>query len=248
MRFDGRRHDQLRPFRLTPDVNKHAEGSCVVEMGDTRVHCTATVTDELPRWRKELGEGWVTAEYRMLPRSTHTRVRREGDHPSGRTAEIQRLIGRSIRAAVDYKALGAYQITVDCDVMQADGGTRTAAINGGFVALALAIGKMIERGQLKESPLKHLICAVSVGLVGVGQAEPAPMLDLCYKEDAGAETDLNLVMTGGGLLVEVQGCAEGEPFPRDVLNELLSLGASGNAEIARAQRALLADRLPWWSL
>lgn len=234
MRADGRSPDQLRPLSFTNNVNMHAEGSCIVEMGNTRVLCTASVSDELPRWRKDLGEGWVTAEYRMLPRSTHTRVRREGDHPSGRTAEIQRLIGRSLRAAVDYKALGPLAITIDCDVLQADGGTRTASINGGFVALGLAIGRLLEQGRIAASPLKHNVTAVSVGLVG-----ETAMLDLCYSEDAGAEVDLNLVMTGTGLLVEVQGCAEGEPFPQARLLELLALGGRGNHQIHLAQAQAL---------
>lgn len=240
MRADGRTADQLRPLRFTWPVNDYAEGSCIVEMGRTRVLCTASASDDLPRWRKETGEGWVTAEYRMLPRSTHTRVRREGEQPSGRTAEIQRLIGRSLRAAVDLKALGPWSITVDCDVLQADGGTRTASINGGFVALALAIDRLVREGRLPASPLRHTVGAVSVGLVG-----PHALLDLMYTEDAGAEVDLNLVMTGSGLLVEVQGCAEGQPFPQARLTELLALGTRGNQQIHAAQlEALRGVALP----
>lgn len=225
--------DGLRPVRITTGVNAYAEGSCVFEMGQTRVHCTASVSTQVPRWMADSGEGWVTAEYRMLPRSTHTRNRREGDRLRGRTSEIQRLIGRSLRAGVDLKAMGPVQIEIDCDVMQADGGTRTASINGGMVALALALQKLQADGVITASPLKHTIVAVSLGLIGTDA-----YLDLDYPEDVAADVDMNVVMTAAGNLVEVQGTAEGEPFPRAGLDSLLDLAAQGCADIATAMRAI----------
>ncbi len=223
--------DDLRPLAITTGVNAYAEGSCIFEMGHTRVHCTASVSTKVPRWLADSGEGWVTAEYRMLPRSTHTRTRREGDRLKGRTSEIQRLIGRSLRAGVDLGALGPIQIEVDCDVLQADGGTRTASINGGMVALALALQKLLADGTLAVNPLKHTIVAVSLGLV-----DGAATLDLDYLEDVAADVDMNVVMTASGALVEVQGTAEGEPFPRAGLNALLDQASAGTATIAAAMR------------
>ncbi len=227
----GRPTDGLRPVRITTGVNAYAEGSCLFETGETKVHCTASVSTKVPRWMADSGEGWVTAEYRMLPRATHTRSRREGDRLKGRTSEIQRLIGRSLRAGVDLAALGPIQIEIDCDVMQADGGTRTASINGGMVALALALKKLRDGGQLASNPLKHTIAAVSLGLLG-----DTAYLDLDYPEDVAADVDINVVMTASGALVEVQGTAEGEPFPRTGLDKLLDLAAKGTAELAAAMR------------
>ncbi len=227
----GRSLSELRPIEITPGVNRYAEGSCIFSMGHTRVLCTASVGTKVPRWMADSGRGWVTAEYRMLPRATHTRSRREGDRLKGRTSEIQRLVGRSLRAGIDLEALGPMQIEIDCDVLQADGGTRTASINGGFVALSLALNTLVERGRLERSPLIHLIGAVSLGLVG-GE----PHLDLDYEEDVGADVDMNVVMTGSGAVVEVQGTAEGEPFPRADLDRLLDLAGRGIADIAGAIR------------
>ena len=235
MRTDRRQLDQLRPVICELDVNLHAEGSCIIGMGNTRVHCTASVTTDLPRWRRDSGMGWVTAEYRMLPRATHTRSLREGrSDMKGRTAEIQRLIARSLRSVVDMRALGRRQIVVDCDVLQADGGTRTASINGAYVALVRALQALVDAGQLEELPLTGGVAAISVGLVD-GQ----PMLDLAYDEDARADVDLNVVMTHDGGFVEVQGTAEGRPFARRQLDALVDLAATGIVEVARAQRAVL---------
>ncbi len=234
MRSDGRRPDELRPINFELDVNMHAEGSCIVSTGKTRVYCTASVTTDLPRWRKESGLGWVTAEYRMLPRATDTRSRREGDKLKGRTAEIQRLIGRSLRAIVDEKALGPRLVSIDCDVLQADGGTRTAAINGSYVALALALRHLLREGELVRTPLRGPVAAISVGIV-----KGVPLLDLPYVEDSAAEVDMNVVMTGDERLIEVQGTAEGEPFSFDELNSLLDLARSGVKQIVAAQRAAL---------
>lgn len=229
----GRLPEGLRPISITAGVNAYAEGSCIIEMGQTRVHCTASVNTKVPRWMADSGEGWVTAEYRMLPRATHSRSRREGDRLGGRTSEIQRLIGRSLRAAVDLKALGPLQIEIDCDVLQADGGTRTASINGGMVALALALNTLQADGRLGVNPLRHTIVAVSLGLLG-----DRAYLDLDYLEDVAADVDMNVVMTTGGRLVEVQGTAEGEPFPRAGLDALLDLAAAGTTSIAAAVRAV----------
>ena len=209
MRSALRQDDQLRSVRLTRDFIRHAEGSALVEFGDTRVICTASVEESVPGFLKGKGRGWVTAEYGMLPRSTGSRMRREAavGKQSGRTQEIQRLIGRSLRAVIDLEKLGERQILIDCDVIQADGGTRTASITGAYVALADAISRLMAQGKLAENPLRDQVAAVSVGMVG-GRA----LLDLDYPEDSGCETDMNVVMTGSGRFVEIQGTAEGEPF------------------------------------
>jgi ribonuclease PH len=238
MRADGRREDELRPIRFETGFNMHAAGACIIEMGNTRVHCTATIEEGVPRWLRDSGRGWVTAEYSMLPGSTNTRTRREKTGVKGRTAEIQRLIGRSLRAVVDLEAMGPRQITVDCDVLQADGGTRTASINGGFVALALAFKGLMERGELSTWPLKDAVGAVSLGILS-----GAVLLDLPYSEDVAAEVDLNLVMSGRGGLIEVQGTAEEAPFSREELVRILDLGAAGIGHIVAAQEAALGGKL-----
>ncbi|MFF4411009.1 ribonuclease PH [Streptosporangium sp. NPDC001559] len=236
-RADGRSPDQLRPVTITRGWLAHAEGSVLVEFGGTRVLCAASVQDNVPRWRRGSGQGWVTAEYAMLPRATNTRNDRESvrGRIGGRTHEISRLIGRSLRACVDYKALGENSVVIDCDVLQADGGTRTAAITGAYVALADAVRWMRERKMCAGDPLIDSVAAVSVGVVG-----STPLLDLCYTEDVAAETDMNVVMTGSGQFVEVQGTAEGKPFDRAALDELLDLGAAGCVELTRLQREVLA--------
>ncbi len=239
-RIDGRTPAQLRPLTIERSWSKHAEGSVLVAFGDTKVLCTASFTEGVPRWRKGSGEGWVTAEYSMLPRATNTRGDRESVRGKigGRTHEISRLIGRSLRAVIDYKALGENTIVLDCDVLQADGGTRTAAITGAYVALADAIAwaqgkKIIKPGR---KPLTGTVAAVSVGIVG-----STPLLDLCYEEDVRAETDMNVVCTGDGRFVEVQGTAEGAPFDRTELDALLDLGATGCADLTKGQLAALAE-------
>ena len=236
-RIDGRTPDQLRDVRITRGWLDHAEGSVLVEFGRTRVLCAASVTQGVPRWRKGSGLGWVTAEYAMLPRSTNTRSDRESvkGRIGGRTHEISRLVGRSLRAAIDYQALGENTIVLDCDVLQADGGTRTAAITGAYVALADAVSWLRQQGALVAEPLTSSVAAVSVGIV-----DGVPMLDLCYEEDVTAETDMNVVMTGEGTFVEVQGTAEGLPFDRALLNELLDLATTGCASLTAAQQAALA--------
>ncbi len=236
MRPSGRSADQMRTICFTPDFTQHAEGSVLVEFGQTRVLTTASVESRVPRFLKGKAEGWVTAEYGMLPRSTHTRNPREAARgkQSGRTMEIQRLIGRSLRAVVDRSALGERTITVDCDVLQADGGTRTAAITGGYVALALAVQQLIERGELSQSPIHGQVAAVSVGLY-----EGTAVLDLDYAEDSVAETDMNIVMNEAGGLIEIQGTAEGHAFLRSELDQLLDLARSGVEELLQAQRAVL---------
>jgi ribonuclease PH len=238
VRPSGRAPDQLRPVRFTRRFTRHAEGSVLVEFGDTRVVCTATIENGVPHFLRNSGQGWITAEYGMLPRSTHTRSPREAARgkQSGRTQEIQRLIGRSLRAVIDMKALGERTITLDCDVLQADGGTRTAAITGGYVALADAVAALIKRRDLAQSPLHGQVAAVSVGIVG-GVA----VLDLDYLEDSEAETDMNVVMNGGGGFVEVQGTAEGHAFRRNELDELLNLAAAGVGELISLQQQALAD-------
>jgi ribonuclease PH len=235
-RPDGRQPDQLRDVKITRGWLAHAEGSVLVEFGATRVLCAASVQEDLPRWRRGSGQGWVTAEYAMLPRSTNTRSDRESvkGRIGGRTHEISRLIGRSLRACYDPKALGENTIVLDCDVLQADGGTRTAAITGGYVALADAIGWLKERKRTKGEPLTSSVAAVSVGIVD-GQ----PRLDLCYDEDVAAETDMNVVCTGDGRFVEVQGTAEREAFDRKLLDELLDLAVVGCAELTAIQQAAL---------
>jgi ribonuclease PH len=242
-RPDGRSADQLREVKITRGWLDHAEGSVLVEFGATRVLCAASVAEELPRWRRGSGMGWVTAEYAMLPRATNTRGDRESvkGKLGGRTMEISRLVGRSLRACIDPKALGDNTIIIDCDVLQADGGTRTAAITGGYVALADAIswlrrhgGKAGGRG-LKGDPLVASVAAISVGIVD-GQ----PCLDLCYEEDVAADTDMNVVCTGDGSFVEIQGTAEREPFGREMLDQLLELAVAGCGELTRLQRQALA--------
>jgi ribonuclease PH len=236
-RPDGRRPDQLRDVKITRNWLDHAEGSVLVEFGGTRVLCAATVTEDVPRWRRGSGLGWVTAEYAMLPRSTHTRSDRESvkGRIGGRTHEISRLVGRSLRACVDLKALGENSVIIDCDVLQADGGTRTAAVTGGYVALADAVAWLRSRKRTKGDALTGSVAAVSVGILD-GQ----PRLDLCYAEDVIAETDMNVVCTGDGRFVEVQGTAEREPFSRELLDELLSLGVAGCEELASLQHKALA--------
>src|SRR5499425_68967 len=237
-RPDGRCDDQLREVAFTRGWLDHAEGSVLVEFGATRVLCAASVTEDVPRWRRGGGLGWVTAEYAMLPRATTTRSDRESvkGRIGGRTHEISRLIGRSLRACIDLKALGENSIMIDCDVLQADGGTRTAAVTGGYVALADAVGWLRNRRRCKGEPLTTSVAAVSVGVVG-GE----PRLDLCYAEDVEAETDMNVVCTGGGDFVEVQGTAEREPFGRLMLDQLLSLAVTGCAELTRLQREALSS-------
>jgi len=238
MRPSGRAPDALRSVSFTRHFTRHAAGSVLVAFGDTRVLCTASVSDQLPRWMKGKGQGWVTAEYGMLPGSTHSRVDREAarGRQSGRTQEIQRLIGRSLRAAVDLKRLGERQITIDCDVLQADGGTRTAAITGGMVALVDALNTLQRSGQLTEDPLVGFVAAVSVGVY-----KGTPVLDLDYAEDSSADSDLNLVMTESGALIEIQGTAEKATFSRDELNALLDLGDQGVRALVRAQHEVLAE-------
>ncbi|GGZ75605.1 ribonuclease PH [Streptomyces subrutilus] len=237
-RIDGRTPEQLRPVTIERGWSKHAEGSVLISFGDTKVFCTASFTEGVPRWRKGSGEGWVTSEYSMLPRSTNTRGDRESVRGKigGRTHEISRLIGRSLRAVIDYKALGENTIVLDCDVLQADGGTRTAAITGAYVALADAVAwgqkkKLVKAGR---KPLTGTVAAVSVGIV-----DGEPLLDLCYEEDVRAETDMNVVCTGDGRFVEVQGTAEGEPFDRKELNALLDLAAGGCADLEAIQLGAL---------
>ena len=236
-RVDGRAADQLRPVTITRNWLDHAEGSVLVEFGRTRVLIAASVTQGVPRWRQGSGLGWVTSEYAMLPRATHTRGDRESikGRVGGRTHEISRLIGRSLRAVIDYKALGENTIVLDCDVLQADGGTRTAAITGAYVALADAVDWLRGRDALKGEPLTNSVAAVSVGIV-----EGTPLLDLAYVEDSAAEVDLNVVTTGDGRFVEVQGTAEGQPFDRAVLDALLDLGVKGTADLTALQRQALA--------
>ncbi|MFV0286060.1 MAG: ribonuclease PH [Demequina sp.] len=237
-RADGRTPDQLRPVSFERGFQRSAEGSCLVTFGGTRVLCSASFTEGVPRWKKGSGEGWVTAEYAMLPRATHTRNDRESVRGKigGRTMEISRLIGRSLRAIVDVKALGENTIVLDCDVLDADGGTRTAAITGAYVALADAVAYGRAQGFIKpgRSPLTGSVSAISVGII-----DGTPMLDLPYVEDVRAETDMNVVMTGDGGFVEVQGTAEGKPFSKTELDALLALATAGNAELTRLQNAAL---------
>jgi ribonuclease PH len=236
MRAGGRRPDELRAVRLTRGFTRHAEGSVLVEFGDTRVLCTASVEARVPPFLRDKGRGWVTAEYGMLPRATHTRGDREAARgkQSGRTQEIQRLIGRALRAVTDLPALGENTVHLDCDVLQADGGTRTAAITGAFVALHDALGWMRAKGMIATLPVRDFVAAISVGL-HAGK----PLLDLDYAEDSACQTDMNVVMTGAGRFVEVQGTAEGEPFARAELDLLLALAAGGIAELVAQQRRVL---------
>jgi ribonuclease PH len=236
MRPDGRRPDELRPVTIEPGAVAYAEGSALVAFGDTRVLCAASVEERVPPYRKGTGSGWITAEYAMLPRSTQVRTERDGrrGRVDGRVQEIQRLIGRSLRASVDMDALGERTIVVDCDVLQADGGTRTAAITGGFVALALAIDKLREAGLIRHEPIRHAVAAVSVGIVG-GQ----PRLDLNYLEDSAAHTDMNCVGAEDGRFIELQGTAEQEPFSREEMQALLALADAGLARLFTLQREAL---------
>lgn len=235
MRPSGRKTDQMRPISIETGVSRHAEGSCLIRVGDTHVLCTATIDERVPPFMKNTGLGWVTAEYGMLPRATNTRMKREAkDGQSGRTQEIQRLIGRSLRAGVDRVALGERQIVVDCDVLQADGGTRCAAITGGWVALRLAVNKLMKAGLVLSNPLIDPVAAVSCGIYA-GQ----PVLDLDYPEDSEAGVDGNFVMTGGRL-IEVQMAAEGATFTRDQMSKLLDLAEKGIAELAQTQMAAVA--------
>ncbi len=237
-RVDGRRDDELRPLSLVPNYLEYAEGSVLLTMGSTRVLCAATIEERVPPWMQGSGRGWVTGEYALLPRSTQTRTPRESDAGKlqGRTQEIRRLIGRSLRAAVNLELLGERMCIVDCDVIQADGGTRTAAVTGGYVALAIALRKLIAQGLVPPEVLRTAVAAVSVGIV-----DGVPMLDLCYAEDSRADADINVVMTSEGHYIEVQGTAEGAPFTREALNGLLDLAARGIAQLLARQRALLAE-------
>ena len=238
-RADGRKPDDLREVRFTRGWLEQAEGSVLVEYGATRVLVAASVTEGVPRWRKGSGLGWVTSEYAMLPRATNTRSDRESvkGRIGGRTHEISRLIGRSLRAVIDYAALGENTIVLDCDVLQADGGTRTASITGAYVALHDAVGWLRERHLLTGEPLSDSVAAVSVGVVG-----DTPMLDLCYTEDSGAEVDMNIVMSGDGRFIEIQGTAEQQPFDRAVLDQLLELGAAGCRRLTELQQQALGIR------
>jgi ribonuclease PH len=232
MRPDGRKPDELRRIALTPDFNRYAEGSVLIEFGETRVICTASVETKLPPWLEKKDQGWVTAEYAMLPRSTHTR---SGRNPGGRGQEIQRLVGRALRAAIDLKALGPRQITIDCDVIQADGGTRTASITGGWAALAIAIDRLRARGDLSADPVRRQVAAVSTGILD-GEAR----LDLAYEEDSRADVDFNFVMTDGGQFVEIQGAAEGAPFSDAQYAAQVALARAGTATLFEHQRAARA--------
>ena len=238
MRPSQRQSDQLRQLRLTRHFTRPAEGSVLIEMGDTRVLCTASVEESLPSFLRGKGQGWVTAEYGMLPRSTHTRTAREAakGKQSGRTQEIQRLIGRSLRAVTDLKALGERQITLDCDVLQADGGTRCASITGAWVALYEACEKLVQAGKLPANPVRDHVAAISVGIY-----KGAPVLDLDYPEDSDCDTDMNIVMTGAGGIVEIQGTAEGEPFTRAQMNTLTDLAEAGIHQLIAAQQRALAS-------
>ncbi len=233
-RHDNRAPDSLRPVTITRGYTKHAEGSVLIEFGDTKVLCTASVLDKVPPHKKGSGEGWVTAEYGMLPRSTHTRSDREAARgkQSGRTQEIQRLIGRALRSVVDLSQLGERTIQIDCDVIQADGGTRTASITGAYVALADAVAWLHAQGKITQSPIIDSVAAISVGVVG-----GVPMLDLDYNEDSNCDTDMNVVMTGKGGFVEIQGTAEGVPFSSEELNALLALAQKGIAQLGQLQSA-----------
>ncbi len=235
IRTNNRSADALRPLSIETNVNKYAEGSCLICCGDTKVLCTASAEEKVPGWLKNTGSGWVTAEYGMLPRATGQRVDREAKKgQSGRTQEIQRLIGRALRAGVDLKALDGFCIKVDCDVIQADGGTRTASITGGFIALYLACHHLIQTGKLTKSPITAFVAAVSVGII-----HGIPMLDLDYKEDSTAGVDANFVMTDAGKLVEIQGTAEHQAFSRDELNTLLDLAQKGIGELIAKQKNIL---------
>lgn len=235
-RLDNRNHDQIRNTKITPNISPYAEGSALIEVGGTKVICTASVEDKVPMFMRNKGLGWVTAEYAMLPRATNTRTQRETQRPSGRTQEIQRLIGRSLRAVVDTKLLGERQIYLDCDVIQADGGTRCASITGAYVALALACRRLVKQGTIKTSPILSEVGAVSVGII-----EGTAILDLAYEEDSTADVDMNVVCTGLGKFIELQGTAEREPFSREQMDEMLKLADIGVNKLFEIQRNVLAD-------
>lgn len=234
MRQNNRAYNELRKIEIIPDVNAYAEGSCLIKCGNTHVLCTATVDDKLPAWLKGGEKGWITAEYALLPRSTRTRVSRETKGPSGRTHEIQRLIGRSLRAVTDLNALKDYIINIDCDVLQADGGTRTASITGSFVALYIALQKMVRDGKIARNPIKEFVAAVSCGLHG-----NEVLLDLDYDEDSSARADTNFVLTESGKIVEVQGTAEGEPFDKEQFETLFALAQNAIADLIKLQKQAL---------
>lgn len=239
MRTNGRKPDELRPVKMTPNFFDYAEGSVLVEFGNTRVACAATVESFLPKWLQGSGRGWVTAEYGMLPRSTHTRIRREAAYDSGRSQEISRLIGRSLRAVTELEKLGERSITVDCDVLQADGGTRTAAVTGAFVALALALQNLRLSNQIQHIPLRDYVSAISVGL-----SENGPLLDLDYLEDSSIETDMNFVLTGKGDFVELQGTAEKNPFAASDLAQMTEIAKRGCQQLVQHQHKLIGHILP----
>lgn len=234
-RIDKRTHDQIRNTKITANISPYAEGSALIEVGGTKVICTASVEDRVPMFMRNKGLGWVTAEYAMLPRATNTRTQRETQRPSGRTQEIQRLIGRSLRAVVDTKLLGERQIYLDCDVIQADGGTRCASITGAYVALALACRKLVKQGTIARNPIISEVAAVSVGII-----EGTPILDLAYAEDSNADVDMNVVCTGLGKFIELQGTAEKEPFSREQMDEMLMLADIGVNKLFEIQRNALA--------
>jgi len=238
MRTDGRKWDELRPVKISRGIMKYAEGSALIETGETKVLCTATFEDRVPPFLKDTGKGWVTAEYSMLPRSTKERITRDSVRGKigGRSHEIQRIIGRALRSVIDLGKLGERSITIDCDVLQADGGTRTASITGAFVALSDAALNLIRQGVISENPIVDFIAAVSVGIIG-----GKPALDLNYEEDSSAEVDMNVAMTGSGLLVEIQGTAEGKPFSKKNLNALIKLSEKGISELIEKQKEILAE-------
>ena len=235
-RVDGRDLNQLRQIQITPDFMKHAEGSVLIQMGDTHVICTASIEERVPHFQMGKGQGWITAEYSMLPRATHSRTQRETDGPKGRTQEIQRLIGRAIRGVANLKNLGERTIWIDCDVISADGGTRTASISGAYIAVALAIARLEKRKKLKGPVLKDSLAAISVGIVD-GEA----CLDLCYREDSNAEVDMNVVMTGEGRYIELQGTAEGDPFDQEQMQRMLALATKGIRKITEIQKQTIDE-------
>jgi ribonuclease PH len=235
VRQDNRTIDQIRNTKITPNISPYAEGSALIEVGGTKVICTASVEDRVPMFMRNKGLGWVTAEYAMLPRATNTRTQRETQRPSGRTQEIQRLIGRSLRAVVDTSLLGERQIIIDCDVIQADGGTRCASITGAYVALALACRKLLKNSIIKRNPILSEVAAVSVGII-----DSTPILDLAYAEDSTAEVDMNVVCTGAGKFIELQGTAEREPFSREQMDEMVKLAEIGVGRLFEIQRTALS--------
>lgn len=239
MRTDGRQHNELRKINIIPNFLENAEGSVLVEFGKTRVVCTASYDDSAPKWLQGTGQGWVTAEYGMLPRSTHSRMKRDKAATSGRTQEISRLIGRSLRAAVDLRKMSEKQITVDCDVLQADGGTRTAAVTGGFVALALALKKLVDISEVRELPLINYVAAISVGL-----HHGKPLLDLNYDEDSTIHTDMNFVMTQDSRFIEIQGTAEQQAFSRDELLQMMEIATGGCRELFMIQEEVIKSFFP----